>query len=250
MMCLLAACGEQSTVNVANLRCELLTDPQGIDVAPRLSWEITSDARGIRQTAYQVLVASSMKKLHADEGDLWDSQTVKSNASVNIPYGGKKLESRTVCYWKVKITTNKGRSKWSQPALWSMGLLNAVDWQAKWTGLDKGFKSDAVDQVNTRLAARYFRKEFDAMQKPVKATVYVSGLGLYKLYINGKIIGDQELAPTPTDYSKAVKYNTFDVTSELVQGKNAIAITLGNGRFFTMRYDPKICLSVASASRK
>ncbi len=240
MVCLLAACGEQPAIHVANLRCELLTDPQGIDyAAPRLSWEIASDGRGIQQTAYQVLVASSLEKLNAGEGDLWDSKTMKSNASVNVPYGGKKLESRTACYWKVKVTTNQGSSDWSQPASWSMGLLNPADWQAKWTGLDKSFKGDVVDQRNTRLAARYFRKEFDAAQKPVKAIVYVSGLGLYKLYINGKTIGDQELAPTPTDYSKVVKYNTFDVTDELVQGKNAIATSLGNGRFFTMRYDPQ-----------
>ncbi|MDR1173014.1 MAG: glycoside hydrolase family 78 protein [Bacteroidales bacterium] len=239
-MFLAAACSEQSVIHVADLRCELLTDPQGIDnAAPCLSWEITGDERGIQQTAYRVLVASSLEKLNAGEGDLWDSQTVKSNASANVPYGGKKLESRTVCYWKVKVTANRGSSDWSQPASWSMGLLDPSEWQAKWTGLDKSFKSDAVDQRNTRLAARYFRKEFDAAQKPVKATVYVSGLGLYKLYINGKRIGDHELAPTPTDYSKSVRYNTFDVTGELIQGKNAIATTLGNGRFFTMRYDPK-----------
>ena len=240
VMCLLAACGEQPAIQTTNLRCELLTDPQGIDCAvPRLSWEINSDGRNIQQTAYQILVATSLEKLNADEGDLWDSKTVQSNASINVLYGGKKLESRTVCFWKVKITTNQGSSEWSRPASWSMGLMNQNDWQAKWTGLDKSFKNDVVDKANTRLAARYFRKEFDANQKPVKATVYVSGLGLYKLYINGKKIGDQELAPTPTDYTKVVKYNTFDVTNELSQGKNAIATTLGNGRFFHLRYDPK-----------
>ncbi len=237
-LCLLSACGEQPKTEVVNLRCELLTDPQGIDCATsRLSWEIVSDGRAIRQKSYQILVASSMEKLNAGEGDLWDSQTVKTNASVNVPYGGKTLESRTACFWKVKVTTNKGTTEWSRSASWSIGLMNPADWQAKWTGLDKSFKGDAVDQRNTRLAARYFRKEFDAAQKPVKATVYVSGLGLYKLYMNGKKIGDQELAPTPTDYSKVVKYNTFDVTNELVQGKNTIATALGNGRFFTMRKD-------------
>ena len=236
MMCLLVACGKQASIDVTNLRCELLTNPQGIDnAAPRLSWEITGDCRGVQQKDFHVLVASSLEKLNANEGDLWDSKSVKSNASVNVPYGGKPLESRTTCYWKVKVTTNQGSSEWSGPASWSMGLLNPADWQAQWTGLDQSFKGDVVDQRNTRLSARYFRKEFDASQKPVKATVYVSGLGFYKLYINGKTIGDQEFAPTPTDYSKVVKYNTFDVTDELIQGKNAIATTLGNGRYFSMR---------------
>ena len=235
MMFILAACGEQAAINVTSLRCEMLNAPQGIDQsAPRLSWEISGDERGIVQTAYRILVASSLEKLNTDEGDLWDSKTLKSNASVNVPYGGKKLESRNDCFWKVMVTTNRGSSGWSNPASWNMGLLTPADWQAKWTGLDKSFKNDELDG-RTRLAARYFRKEFDATQKPVKATLYVSGLGFYKLFINGKTIGDQEFAPTPTDYSKVVKYNTFDVTNELIQGKNAVATTLGNGRYFSMR---------------
>ncbi len=46
-----------------------------------------------------------------------------------------------------------------------------------------------------------------------RATVYIVGLGLYELYINGKRIGDHVLAPSPTDYRKSVLYNTYDVTN-------------------------------------
>jgi alpha-L-rhamnosidase len=115
-----------------------------------------------------------------------------------------------------------------------MGLLKNSDWQVKWTGLDKSFDGDMLEG-KTRLAARYFRKEFEVSQKPVKSTLYISGLGLYKLYINGKKIGEQELSPTPTDYFKVVKYNTFDVSEHIAKGKNALATTLGNGRFFSIR---------------
>ncbi|MDR2449653.1 MAG: glycoside hydrolase family 78 protein [Prevotellaceae bacterium] len=231
---LLVAC-QSERVTVNNLRCELLTNPQGLDSpSPRLSWEIAGRARGVKQTACHILVASSLEKLRAGEGDLWDSQTVHSDCSVFVPYAGKPLESRTVCYWKVGITTNQGVSVWSEPAVWTMGLLKAADWQAQWTGLDRAFAGDVLEK-KTRLAARYFRKEFETPQKPVKATLYLSGLGLYKLYVNGQKIGDQELSPTPTDYTKAVKYNTFDVTGSIVRGKNALATTLGNGRFFSVR---------------
>lgn len=61
--------------------------------------------------------------------------------------------------------------------------------------------------------------------------LYISGLGLYEAYLNGHKIGDQVLAPTPTDYSKTVPYNTFDVTSYLNKGENTIGVILGNGRF-------------------
>jgi alpha-L-rhamnosidase len=231
---LLAACQSGQTT-VAGLRCEWLTNARGIDnPAPHLSWEIAGDARGVKQTDYHILVSSSLEKLQAGEGDLWDSQTVASNCSAFVPYAGKPLASRAVCYWKVGITTNQGVSTWSEPAMWSMGLLSANDWQAHWTGLDRTFPGE-VTEGKTRLSARYLRKEFETPQKPVKATLYLSGLGLYKLYVNGEKIGDQELSPTPTDYDKVVKYNTFDLTNHIVQGKNALGTVLGNGRFFSMR---------------
>ena len=61
-------------VKLENLRCEMLENPLGIDVAqPRLSWQIVSSTRNTQQQAYQILVASSLEKLAANEGDLWDS---------------------------------------------------------------------------------------------------------------------------------------------------------------------------------
>ncbi len=223
-------------IQLQNLRCEMLTNPLGIDVtAPRLSWEISGTQRGILQTAYQVLVASTPQKLAANEGDLWSSGKVNSNRSVHVAYAGKPLQSRAACYWKVRTWTTKGASDWSAPAQWSMGLLSPQDWQAKWIGMDRGFPWDSAQSKFSRLSARYFRKTF-AVKAPIKkATAYVSGLGWYELYLNGQRIGDQVLAPAPTDYRKSVLYNTFDVTTALQQGNNAIGTVLGNGRFFTMR---------------
>ena len=223
-------------VNVENLRCELLINPLGIDQKqPHLSWEITGTQRNIKQTGYHILVASSQKKLAANEGDLWDSGEIKSETSIQVAYGGRSLESRGHCFWKVKVITNIGTSAWSKPASWTMGLLNDGDWKAKWTGLDKAFEWDSPEAHYTRLSARYFRKEFETPKSVKEAKLYISGLGLYKLHINGSVVGEQELSPTPTDYTKSVKYNTFDVTSQIKRGTNAIGVVLGNGRFFTMR---------------
>lgn len=231
---------ENTGLEITNLRCELISNPQGIDIpAPRLSWELTSDENSVLQKKYHILVSSSLEKLNADEGDLWDSEQVNSDKSVFIPYAGKVLESRMECYWKVCVVTNKGKSGWSSPGKWIMGLLTPEEWKAKWIGLDKHFDWEDPLAGRTRLSARYFRKDFDARQQPTKATLYLCGLGLYKLHINGEIIGDQELAPTPTDYRKEVKYNTFDVTKVIQKGANAIGVVLGNGRFFHMRRNDK-----------
>src|SRR5690606_32621839 len=100
-----------------NLRCEFLTNPLGIDVTePRLSWEIESEQRGVKQVAYQILVASSQSKLDADEGDLWDSGKTMDDQSVHIRYAGKPLRSKDECFWKVKIWTNEGEGRWSETA--------------------------------------------------------------------------------------------------------------------------------------
>lgn len=115
---LFSSCSWFGSTNVERLRCEGEINLQGIDMTtPRLSWEITSGKRDVRQTTYIILVASSLEKLNKNEGDLWDSGEVKSDQSIWIPYEGKPLTSGMECFWKVKITTDKGESKWSEPAL-------------------------------------------------------------------------------------------------------------------------------------
>ncbi|UYQ95540.1 family 78 glycoside hydrolase catalytic domain [Chitinophaga horti] len=85
------------------------------------------------------------------------------------------------------------------------------------------------------LSARYFRKAFTSKASVKRATVYMSGLGLHALYLNGKRIGGYTLTPAPTDYRKTVLYNSYDVTQDIKAGNNVITTILGNGRFFTMR---------------
>ncbi|HXT12183.1 MAG TPA: glycoside hydrolase family 78 protein [Candidatus Angelobacter sp.] len=126
-------------VTVDELRCENLTQPQGIDVTqPRLSWILHSYNHNETQAAYEILVASSARQLSADHGDLWDSGKVSSDASIQVVYSGKPLVAREQCFWKARVWDSAGHaSAWSKPALWTMGLLSPSDWDnAKWIGLD------------------------------------------------------------------------------------------------------------------
>ncbi|MCC6488540.1 MAG: alpha-rhamnosidase, partial [Candidatus Hydrogenedentes bacterium] len=69
-------------VSIHDLTCEYRVDPLGIDcVQPRLGWKLQSDGRGVMQTAYQVLVASSKEKLTGENADLWNSGMVESGES-------------------------------------------------------------------------------------------------------------------------------------------------------------------------
>ena len=171
------------------------------------------------------------------KGDIWDSGKIESDASQWIAYQGKPLKRNARYYWKVKVYTNRGEADWSAPAFWSMGLLNEADWQGQWIGLDRAASGDSETQWS-RLAARYLRKEFALSREVKRATVHIAGMGLYELFINGQRIGDQVLAPAPTDYRKTILYNTYDVTPQL-RKENAIGVTLGNGRFYTMRQNYK-----------
>lgn len=225
-------------VTVANLRCEMLVNPLGIDAKqPRLSWQLQSNQRNVVQTSYQILVSSSIQNLQQNKGDVWNSGNIISNQSLHVQYNGNDLKPGKTYYWKVLVQTNKGKATATQTAFFSTGLTTEL-WKAKWIGYDKASAWDSVTQWS-RLSARYLRKEFQSVPAVKRATVYISGLGMYELYINGKKIGDQVLAPNPTDYRKTYFYNTHDVTKQIKAGNNAIATVLGNGRFFTMRQNYK-----------
>ncbi len=226
-------------VSLQNTNVEMLVNPMGIDVVkPRFGWNIVSAERNVMQTAYQILVASSAEKLNVNEGDLWDSGKINEETSIQIAYKGKELTSRLRCYWKVKVWTNNGQSEWSANNSFTMGLLYYKDWPKGWIGFDRAFPWDNM-KTDSRLSARYYRKEFQSAKQVKYATASIIGLGLYELYINGKKVGNDVLTPTPTDYTKNVKYNTYDVTEHLKNGKNAVGAILGNGRFFAMRQNEK-----------
>src|SRR5580700_2316318 len=119
---------------VKNLRCEYLVNPLGIhETSPRFTWIIDSARRGAKQTAYQVLVASSPEKLKRMQGDLWDSGKVVSDESGHVVYAGSALTSREKCWWMVRVWDRFDQAgPWSVPAIFSIGLLHPDDWSAKW----------------------------------------------------------------------------------------------------------------------
>lgn len=127
------------SVRPAKLRCEYLVNPVGMDAEhPRLSWILqhtSSAVRGAAQSAYHVMVADDPELLAGNVGNLWDTDKIASDGSIQIDYRGRPLQSRTRAYWKVRVWDEAGRvSDWSEVAEWSMGLLDRSDWKAEWIG--------------------------------------------------------------------------------------------------------------------
>ncbi len=221
-----------------DLRCEYLKNPLGIDrTTPRLSWKLQAAplaGRGLRQTAFQIQVAATEEALGGGKADLWDSGKVKSDRSNLVAYMGKALESRQMCWWKVRSLG---------PGWQGFGVERTRPLEH---GIASGERlGSPVDRLERRrrrrcpttsgahaLPARMLRREFDASKPIRRAMVYATGLGFFDLYLNGARVGDHIMDPALTEYSKLILYVTFDVTRQLQPGKNALGVVLGNGRFF------------------
>ncbi|MDF7824652.1 family 78 glycoside hydrolase catalytic domain [Pontiellaceae bacterium B12227] len=231
-----ARCSENSllkqadALGITHLRCEYRNQPLGIDhPEPRLSWELESDVRGAKQSAYQILVATTAEGLVQDKGDLWDSGKVVSSQSIGIIYAGIPPGSGLRCFWKARVWDGYDvPSTWSAPACWEMGLLKTDDWQATWIGDGKPTPEKAEDFFKDD-PAPLFRKPF-TLTAPVKtARLYISALGYYRASLNGTMVGDQHLDPLWTRPDKRVFYSVYDVTESLSSENNCLGVTLGNG---------------------
>lgn len=234
LLSVLISTAVHAATTLTDLTVEGRKAPLGLDErCPRFGWKIVSDKKNVLQKSYRLLVATSLDKLSNDEGDVWDSGTVRSDSSQWVGFKGRRLSPDTDYYWKVQVITNNGRTAWSTPAKWSTGLLSPENWQGQWIGLDSLAPGDNMNK-HSRLAARCLRKTFYAEKDVRRAVIHISGLGLYALFINGKRVGHDVLTPVPTDYTKTVAYNTYNVTS-LINRENAIGVILGSGNYFAQR---------------
>ena len=211
----------------ADPKCEYRLDPLGLDEpSPRFSWRIEAAGRGQSQSAYRVLVSSSRAGLDAGMGDRWDSGRVASETTNAVAYEGEPLRSGERCWWRVQTWDRDGRPGTdSPPATFEMALLDPGDWDASWICAAAG------------VSAPLLRTETVLIDRPVRARCYVSGLGYYELYINGRRVGEQVLDPAityyhndlPAELGSRVLYATHDVTRHLRAGPNAVGLMLGNG---------------------
>ena len=131
-------------LSIGDLQVEHRVSPVGIDARnPRFSWQLHGAGNGLRQTAYQIQIASSAASLEgAGKAYAWDSGWVVSDQSYLVAYAGSPLQSSMPYFWRVRVKDGNGAiSPWSTPARWVTGLMDAEkELQADWIGLDQQFK--------------------------------------------------------------------------------------------------------------
>lgn len=214
-----------------HLRCEYRENPLGIDArVPHLSWQSDSTERNWKQSAYQVLVASSLEALRAGQGDVWDSGKIASDESVDIPYKGPSLESRKRYYWKVRVWDASGTASESiEDAWWEMGLLRPEDWAAKWISWrnleDEADRKDVhwiwvkgqdAFAVAPKASAR-FRVNVHVSEKPRGAALFIAARSDYLAKVNGNEVGRKH------DWTT---FDRRDITDELKIGDNIVEIAV------------------------
>lgn len=189
-----------------------IVNPLGFELKqPKLSWTV-EDAKGKEQKWARVIVAAddAMENVLFDSGE--DAQADSKAYPINI-----ELKPRTRYYWNVTVCDELGNT--------ASGEVNWFE-----TGkMDEGFVGKMITPELPYDVCPYIRKTFTLDGAVKRARAYFTGLGIYELYINGKRVGDEYLAPYCDGYDKWLQYQTYDVTEYLCEGQNTIGVILGNG---------------------
>lgn len=235
---------EKAKLTFNKMLVEYAENPLNIDVQnPRFSWIIKSTERNQSQSAYRIFVATDIKFLTSEKADIWDSGKINSSETIQHELENDALLSNQKYFWKVLVWDGSGREFESPVASFETALLKDNDWQASWIGAgavsqalpEKGFISDKNEQYNLPDTIIHngnsllLRKDIHLQKEIKSARAFVTGLGFYAFYINGRRVGENVLSPAKTPYHKQILYDTYDVTSLLKKGENALGFHLGNG---------------------
>lgn len=185
---------------------------------PTLSWTVNDTARDEVQTGYEVRVVDLPSDRDPTGTQVWDSGQVSAAASTGVQYAGPALRSDHTYEWTVRTWNRESeQSPWSKPQRFDVGLLGVEDWQASWLKANDG---------------ALVRRDFTASDQVVRARLYLAAQGLVEPHLDGAPVAPKDvLASSVTDYAKRVVYREFDVTNQVHQGNNALAVMLGKGQY-------------------
>ncbi|MFD9445323.1 alpha-L-rhamnosidase [Streptomyces sp. NPDC060006] len=217
---------------------EYVRHPLGIDVQrPRLSWPMTSDEPGARQSGYRIRVASSATRL--THPDVWDSGRIASDESVLVPYAGPRLKPRTRYFWSVRVWDGDGNaSAWSEPSWWETGLVDTARWSAHWVSAPPALTDapsfeggawiwfpEGEPATSAPAATRWFRRVVELPAAVTAATLAITADNVYAVSVNGTEVARTDLA---TDNQGWRRPAVVEVLAPLRPGRNVLAVEATN----------------------
>ena len=222
------------------LQVDGLEHPLGIDdPAPAFSWTLSDPAQGARQAAYEVEVAATEDQLRSGKGILWSSGKIESKQSLNVRYGGPALEPSKRYFWRVTVWAAHGEPYApSKTSWWETGLLRPDSWRGQWIGFEtaeesavRGAGAQWICSPDSRALSaekakeeRFAYRDTVQLGKPVRrAELFATGQDTVSAWINGKQVLAADSLP-PWSQMPWKKFVRADVTAQITQGKNAVAI--------------------------
>ncbi|MBO7369041.1 MAG: family 78 glycoside hydrolase catalytic domain [Clostridia bacterium] len=146
---------------------------------------------------------------------------VETDEQINVVYDGEPLKPFTEYVADLAVTDNYGESD-SASLIFETGRLGEP-WQAYWI-TDGTYKFTEKGVSPTPMT---FRKEL-SVNKPVKsAKIYVTAMGIYELFINGKQVGKDYFAPGFTSYKTNLQYQVYDIKDCLEENSVLDAVVAG-----------------------
>ena len=128
-----------------------------------------------------------------------------------------ELKPRHRYFWKVQVWDRMGRCTKSDTAWFETGLLSG------------GFRGQSITPDLDPSVHPIYMKSF-TLEQPVKtARLYITCLGVYEAFLNGRRIGDEVLAPGITAYNHYIQYQTYDVAGMLLEGENLLEVRAADG---------------------
>ena len=86
-----------------------------------------------------------------------------------------------------------------------------------------------IKPMNKEIFSPIFFKDFKIDTSNIKrARLYITGLGLYRAFINNNRVGNSYLTPGFNDYDYYLRYQTYDIT-KLLKEENNIEVHMGDG---------------------
>jgi alpha-L-rhamnosidase len=229
------ACGQTGPVH---LQVDNLDKPLGIDDAtPRFSWQLNDVTRGARQTAYRVTVATRPELLADGKADVWDSGKVASGQQLNVKYAGPAVKASTRYFWRVEAWDKDGKPYAAgETSSWESGLLDQSAWKSEWIGWETAEesaerKAPAKWIANPEAKAgkpdseqKFAYRTVVDVEKPVKqAVLFATAEDTVSAWVNGEKVLTAAAFPA-YHHLPWKKFVRADVTGQVAQGKNTIAI--------------------------
>ena len=195
-------------IKIQNLRVCHLTEPLGFAMEkPVFSWIVKGD--GDEARAYTL-------RIRAGGETVFDSGETLSADSLgwSVPL---RLRPRTHYDYTISLATADGQRA-EASSFFETGKRDEP-WTGRWI-------SPAQDRNSALLRKRFFCEKREGA-----ARLYLCGLGVYEVYLNGEKIGEEYLAPGYHAYDFHLAVQTYDVTALLQEGENSLVIALGEGWF-------------------